>query len=77
MHNNITGSAIKDSSCLIYDTGNLFKNNKVDISIYNKKSSYGSGTLVVNDILDWNREKDKEGKVLNKEDILPYQCLTN
>ena len=77
IYNNIIGSAIKDSSCLIYDTGNLFKNNKVDISIYNKKSSYRSGTLVVNDILDLNIEKDKEGKVLNKEDILPCQCLNN
>ena len=26
---------------------------------------------------DLNIEKDKEGKVLNKEDILPYQCLNN
>lgn len=77
IYNNLIGSAIKDNSCFIFDNGNLFRNNKVDISIYNKKPNYGSGTLVLNEISDLTIEKDQEGKILEKRNILPYQCINN
>jgi hypothetical protein len=43
--NNI-GVAIKDDSCLTLIENNIFEDNLIDISIYNKKSHYGSGTLI-------------------------------
>ena len=46
--NNI-GIAIKDNSCIFLIENNLFKNNVTDISIYKKKSNYGSGTLIFNE----------------------------
>ena len=61
--NNKIGTAIKDDSCLKLLNKNDYNNNEIDISIYNKKNDYGSGTLILNKNQSFNIKSDSKGKI--------------
>ena len=42
---------------------NDYNNNEIDISIYNKKNDYGSGTLILNKNQSFNIKSDSKGKI--------------
>ena len=69
---NKIGTAIKDDSCLKLLSKNNYQNNEIDISIYNKKKDYGSGTLILNKNQTFNIKTDTKGKI--KYDINNNNC---
>jgi hypothetical protein len=71
--NNI-GVAIKDNSCFLLKEDNIFRDNVTDISIYKKKSHYGSGTLVFNkQIQNLKILKDDLAKIVKKD--INFDCF--
>ena len=71
--NNI-GVAIKDDSCFLLKENNIFEDNVTDISIYKKKSHYGSGTLVIDKQSQVLKiKKDDLGKIVKKN--IDFNCF--
>jgi hypothetical protein len=62
--NNLIGIAIKDSSCVEIKDNNFFNQNNQDISIYQKKSIYDSGELIITkNYKNLNIFYDKKSKI--------------
>ena len=74
IYNNEIGIAVKDDSCLYISNNNEFNDNTLDISIYNKKNNYGSGTLINNSMkTNLIIEKDENAKII--ENLDNYKCF--